>query len=107
LPRGSRPKPFNIAKHDEVTVLDACTANGIAFAPFFPLGGGRTDLNDERLAMVAARHDTTVSQIALAWLLALSSVTLSISGTGSLTHLEENIAAGSITLTQEDLADLA
>jgi len=98
---------FHIARRDEVAVLDACTANGIAFAPFFPLGGGRTSLNDKRLARVAARHDATVSQIALAWLLALSSVTLAIPGTGSLAHLEENIAAGSITLTAEDLADLA
>jgi pyridoxine 4-dehydrogenase len=98
---------FHIARRDEVAVLDACTANGIAFAPFFPLGGGRTDLNDKRLARVAARHDATVSQIALAWLLALSPVTLAIPGTGSLDNLEENIAAGSITLTPEDLADLA
>jgi aryl-alcohol dehydrogenase-like predicted oxidoreductase len=98
---------FHIARRDDVAVLDACAANGIAFAPFFPLGGGRSDLNDNRLARVAARHGATVSQIALAWLLALSPVTLAIPGTGSLAHLEENIAAGSITLTPEDLADLA
>ncbi len=98
---------FHIAKRDDVAVLDACTADGIAFAPFFPLGGGRSDTNDNRLARVAARHDATVSQIALAWLLALSPVTLAIPGTGSLAHLEENSAAGSITLTPEDFADLA
>lgn len=97
---------FHIAKRDDVAVLDACMADGIAFAPFFPLGGGRSDLNDPRLARVADRHDAPVSQIALAWLLALSPVTLAIPGTGSLVHLEENIAAGSITLTPEDLADL-
>ncbi|GHO72691.1 oxidoreductase [Ktedonobacter sp. SOSP1-85] len=97
---------FHIAKRDEVVVLDACTANGIAFAPFFPLGGGRTDLNNERLARVATRHAATVSQIALAWLLALSPVTIAIPGTGSLAHLEENIATGSIALTPQDLADL-
>ena len=98
---------FHVARRDEVAVLDACTANGIVFAPFFPLGGGRTDLNDDRLVRVAARHGATASQIALAWLLALSPITLAIPGTGSLAHLEENIAAGSITLTPEDLADLA
>jgi aryl-alcohol dehydrogenase-like predicted oxidoreductase len=97
---------FHIAKRDDVAVLDVCAENGIAFAPFFPLGGGRSDINDNRLARVAARHDATVSQIALAWLLALSPVTLAIPGTGSLVHLEENIAAGSISLTPEDLADL-
>ena len=97
---------FHIARRDDVAVLDACAADGIAFAPFFPLGGGRSDLNDNRLGKVAARHGATVSQIALAWLLALSPVTLAIPGTGSLAHLEENIAASSITLTPEDLADL-
>ena len=98
---------FHIARRDDVAVLEACTADGIAFAPFFPLGGGRSDLNDDRLVRVASRHGATVSQTALAWLLALSPVTLAIPGTGSLAHLEENIAAGSITLTLEDLADLA
>jgi pyridoxine 4-dehydrogenase len=97
---------FHIAKRDDVAILDACTENGIAFTPFFPLGGGRSDLNDPRLARVAARHGATVSQIALAWLLALSPITLAIPGTSSLAHLEENIAAGSITLTSENLADL-
>ena len=97
---------FHIARREDVALLNACAENGIAFAPFFPLGGGRSDLNDTRLARVAARHGATVSQIALAWLLTLSPVTLAIPGTGSLVHLEENIAAGSITLTPEDFADL-
>jgi aryl-alcohol dehydrogenase-like predicted oxidoreductase len=97
---------FHIAQREDVAVLDACSAEGIAFAPFFPLGGGRTDLSDDGLERVAARHGATVSQIALAWLLALSLVTLAIPGTGSLAHLEENIAAGSITITAEDRADL-
>jgi aryl-alcohol dehydrogenase-like predicted oxidoreductase len=97
---------FHFAGRDDVAVLDACMADGIAYVPFFPLGGGRSDLNDRRLARIAARHGATVSQIALAWLLALSPVTLAIPGTGSLAHLEENIAAGSIVLTSEDLADL-
>jgi aryl-alcohol dehydrogenase-like predicted oxidoreductase len=97
---------FHIARRDDVAVLDVCAENGIAFVPFFPLGGGRSDFNDPRLARVAARHGASVSQIALAWLLALSPATLAIPGTGSLVHLEENIAAGSITLTPEDLADL-
>jgi pyridoxine 4-dehydrogenase len=98
---------FHIARRDDVALLDACEEDSIAFVPFFPLGGGRSDLNDPRLTGVAARHGATVSQIALAWLLALSPVTLAIPGTGSLAHLEENVAAGSIALTPEDLADLA
>jgi aryl-alcohol dehydrogenase-like predicted oxidoreductase len=98
---------FHIAKRDEMAMLTACAADGIAFAPFFPLGGGMTDINDERLVKVAARHGATVSQIALAWLMALAPVTLAIPGTGSLAHLEENIAARSITLSPADVADLA
>jgi aryl-alcohol dehydrogenase-like predicted oxidoreductase len=98
---------FHVAKRDEIDVLTACAADGIAFAPFFPLGGGMTDISDERLRKVAARHGATVSQIALAWLLALSPVTLAIPGTGSLAHLEDNLAARSITLSPEDVADLA
>ena len=81
-------------------------ASGIAFVPFFPLGGGMVDINGDRLARVAARRGATPSQIALAWLLALSPITLAIPGTGSLAHLEENMAARKITLTAEDLAEL-
>jgi aryl-alcohol dehydrogenase-like predicted oxidoreductase len=98
---------FHIAKRDDTALLDACATRGIAFAPFFPLGGSGTDISDPRLAKIAARHGATVPQMALAWLLALSPVTLAIPGSGSLAHLEDNIAAGSIALTDEDLAELA
>ena len=98
---------FHIAKRNEANLLEACEANGIAFVPFGPMGSGHTDLNDASLAKVAARHGATVSQIALAWLLAVSPVTLAIPGTGNLAHLEENIAARSIALNPDDLADLA
>jgi pyridoxine 4-dehydrogenase len=98
---------FHVAKRDDAAVLDACATRGIAFAPFFPLGGSAADLGDARLAKVAARHGATAPQIALAWLLAVSPVTLAIPGTGSLAHLEDNVAASSIALTDEDLAELA
>jgi pyridoxine 4-dehydrogenase len=97
---------FHVAKRDDAALLDACATRGIAFAPFFPLGGGVTDINDPRLAKLAARHGATPPQIALAWLLSISPVTLAIPGTGTLAHLEANMAAGSITLTDEDLAEL-
>jgi aryl-alcohol dehydrogenase-like predicted oxidoreductase len=98
---------FHIANRGGTAVLDACTQTGIAFVPFFPLGGGRAGMNDPGLVKVAGRHGATARQIALAWLLALSPVTLAIPGTGSVTHLEENLAARSISLTEGDLSDLA
>lgn len=93
---------FHVAKRDDVAILDVCAEGGIAFVPFSPLGGGHADLGDERLAKLAARHGATVSQLALAWLLRSSPVTLAIPGTGSIAHLEENLAAGSLALTAED-----
>jgi len=98
---------FHVGNRGDAELLAACEEAGIAYVPFFPLGGGTSDLSDDRMAMVAARHGATVPQIALAWLLASSPVTLAIPGTGSLGHLEENMGAGSITLTPEDLSDLA
>ena len=98
---------FSIAKRDDLALLHTCAEGGIAFVPFGPIGGGRVDLASEALVRIAARHDATVSQVALAWLLALSPVTLAIPGTGSLAHLEENMAAGAIALTSDDLAELA
>lgn len=90
----------------DLEMLAACEEAGIAFAPFFPLGGGR-ELDDDRLAKVAARHRASVAQIGLAWLLSSSPVTLAIPGTGSVRHLEENMATESVVLSDEDLADLA
>lgn len=98
---------FHLGKRKEKDVYDACVKSGIAFVPFFPLGGGYTKLDGARTKKVAARHGATVSQIALAWLLASSRMTVAIPGTGSLAHLEENVAAAKIRLTEQDLADLA
>ncbi|WP_328839639.1 oxidoreductase [Streptomyces europaeiscabiei] len=98
---------FHADRRDDSVLLSACEEAGIAYVPFFPLGGGLTDLTGDRITKVARRQGSTVPQIALAWLLAASPVTLAIPGTGSLEHLEENTAAASITLTREDLADLS
>lgn len=98
---------FHLASRAGTDVLDACASEGIAFVPFFPLGGGRHDLTGQQIVAVADRHGATLSQVALAWLLALSPVTLAIPGTGSLAHLEENMAARTVVLTEQDLAELA
>lgn len=98
---------FHAAQRDDLDLLHACEAAGIAFVPYFPLGGGMTDLASENITRVAQRHGATIPQIALAWLLATAPVTLAIPGTGSITHLEENMAAADIHLTDGDLAQLS
>ncbi|MEV0573610.1 oxidoreductase [Streptomyces sp. NPDC050392] len=91
---------------DDLALLAECEAAGIAYVPFFLLGGGREPLDTRRLEKVAARLDATVAQVQLALLLASSPVMLAIPGTGNLAHLEENMAARDLTLTDEDLAEL-
>jgi aryl-alcohol dehydrogenase-like predicted oxidoreductase len=97
---------FHVARRDETALLETCAADSVAFVPFGPIGGGHTDLGDTSRARVAARYGAAVPQIALAWLLARSPVILAIPGTGSVAHLEENLAAGSIALTEEDVAEI-
>ena len=95
--------------HDDV--LDLCRDRQIAFVPFFPLGsaftGGPKKLAaDPAIARTAAKHDVTPTQVALAWLLNRYDRMLLIPGTTSVTHLEENLAAGNVTLDDDDLQTL-
>ncbi|GIF97052.1 oxidoreductase [Catellatospora citrea] len=94
---------YNIANRDDDPLVDACAAAGVAYVPFFPVGGFQP-LTAEHLATVAKRHGASVAQVALAWLLARSPNILLIPGTGSLAHLAENIAAADLALTEDDLA---
>lgn len=91
---------------DDMAMLAECEEAGIAYVPYFPLGGGGNPLDAERLGKVAARLGATTTQVQLASLLAFSPSLLAIPGTGSLDHLEENMAAGGLALTAEDLAVL-
>ncbi|MFE2759828.1 oxidoreductase [Streptomyces halstedii] len=91
---------------DDMAMLAECEEAGIAYVPYFPLGGGGNPLDAERLGKVAARLGATTTQVQLASLLAFSPSLLAIPGTGSLDHLEENMAAGGLVLTAEDLAVL-
>lgn len=97
---------YNVLERDSEEVLRICEENGIAFIPYFPMGGGRWAQGNETLKKVAERHQATVGQIALAWLLARSKIILPIPGTSSLEHLRENIAAANIELTPEDMEAL-
>jgi len=96
---------YNVANREEGAVLNACENAGIGFIPWFPLAAGDLDGVDW-IESVADRHDATPHQIALAWLLAHSDVTLPIPGTSSIDHLEQNVAVADIELTDEDLATL-
>ncbi len=95
---------YNVANRDSEAVLEACEEYGIGFVPWYPLAAGDLGDLDEELDAVAAAHDATRRQVALAWLLERSDVTLPIPGTSSVEHLEENVAAAALELTGEDLA---
>jgi pyridoxine 4-dehydrogenase len=97
---------FDPASAGETALAELAAAEGIAFVPFGGLGSGHGSARDEDYAMIARRHGATVAQVALAHALALSPNILAIPGTGSLAHLEENVAARPLTLTPEDIAAL-
>jgi pyridoxine 4-dehydrogenase len=97
--------PMSLADRRSLPVLDECTARGIAFAPFFPLGSAFADgnpvLNSPQVMSIATRLGRTPAQIALAWLLSFRPNILLIPGTSSVRHLEENLAVGDIELDAE------
>ncbi len=97
---------FNLQDRDAEDVLDACTNRGLAFIPWFPLAAGPLARPGGPLDQIAERHDATPSQIALAWLLNRSPAVLPIPGTSSIEHLEENVGAAQIALTDGDMAEL-
>ena len=96
---------YNARERSSESVLASCERLGIAFLPYFPLGGTR-GLQGGALKRVARRHGASVPQIALAWLLAHSRVMLPIPGSSSIAHLEENVAAAAIRLGETDLREL-
>jgi pyridoxine 4-dehydrogenase len=96
---------YNLAHRDDDTLIDDLAKQGIAYVPFFPLGGF-TPMQSSTLSSVAARLGATPMQVALAWLFHRSPNILLIPGTSSLAHLRENLAAGDVTLSPETLAEL-
>jgi aryl-alcohol dehydrogenase-like predicted oxidoreductase len=96
---------YSFADREWDYVVDYCESKAIAFIPWFPLGAGR--VAGEVLNEVARVHQASSKQVALAWLLRRSKIMLPIPGTSSIEHLEENIAAASLQLTQEDYERLA
>lgn len=96
---------YSFADREWDYVVDYCERNGIAFIPWFPLGGGRAA--GEVLNQVARAHSASPKQIALAWLLKRSPTMLPIPGTSFLEHLEENVAVASLRLTDEEFQRLS
>ncbi|MFF0764917.1 oxidoreductase [Streptomyces sp. NPDC003737] len=96
---------YNLANRQDDALVDRCAAEGIAFAPFFPLGGF-SPLQSDTLHKVAARLEASPQQIALAWLLQRSPAVVVIPGTSSPAHLRENIAAADLVLPADAVAEL-
>jgi aryl-alcohol dehydrogenase-like predicted oxidoreductase len=98
---------YNLTSRKAEPLLDAATTQGIGFIPWFPLASGPLAAPDGPLQKIAAAHGATPSQLALAWLLKRSPVMLPIPGTSRVAHLEENVAAAGITLTDEEFEALS
>ena len=96
---------YNVAHRDDDDLIDSLAAQGIAYVPYFPLGGF-SPLQSDTLESVAARRGATPMAIALAWLLQRSPNILLIPGTSSAIHLRENVAGAALTLSEDDLTEL-
>jgi aryl-alcohol dehydrogenase-like predicted oxidoreductase len=96
---------YSVADREWDYVVDYCERNGIVFLPWFPLGAGR--VASEVLNQVARAHQASAHQVALAWLLKRSPIMLPIPGTSSVKHLEENVAAASLRLSEEEYEKLS
>jgi len=97
---------FNLGDRHAEDVLEICERDGIGFFPYFPLAAGNLAKPSELLDELAHRHDATPAQVALAWLLARSPVMLPIPGTGLVGHLEENVDAAELRLSEEEVREL-
>jgi pyridoxine 4-dehydrogenase len=100
IPIVSVQNRYSFADREWDYVVDYCERNGTAFIPWYPLGAGK--VAGEVLDRIARAHSSSPTQIALAWLLRRSPIMLPIPGTSSIEHLEQNVAAASLRLTDED-----
>lgn len=97
---------YNIEDRAHEDVVDYCDQHGIAFIPWFPVAAGALAKPGGKLDSAAKAHGATVSQLSLAWLLQRSKVILPIPGTSSVKHLEENVAAAAVTLTEAEWSEI-
>ena len=97
---------YNIANRPDDALIDALAEQGIAYVPYFPLGGF-TPLQSDTLDAVAARLDATPMAVALAWLLQRSPNILLIPGTSSVAHLHDNVTGAALQIPEDALAALS
>jgi len=98
---------YNLVNRESQDVLDYCEREGLAFIPWWPMAVGKLAGQNGPVAAIARQTDHAPSQVALAWLLRRSPVMLPIPGTGSVAHLEENVGAAEVELTDEQFATLS
>ncbi|MET0475617.1 MAG: aldo/keto reductase [Mycobacterium sp.] len=98
---------YNMAERGAEPLLAACEANGIAFIPWAPLGAGPLVAEGGPLQRIAGEHHIKPSQLAVAWLLKRSPVMVPIPGTSSVAHLDENVSAAEVTLTDDEFDALS
>ena len=97
---------YNLVSRRAEDVLNYCEANGIGFIPWRPIDGGNLESTSAEFKAIMDKHGASASQLALAWMLKRSPVMLPIPGTGKVKHLEENVAAAAIELSDDDFATL-
>ncbi|MET3928089.1 aldo/keto reductase [Devosia sp. 2618] len=97
---------YNLVSRKAEDVLNYCEANGIGFIPWRPIDGGNLAATSAEFRAIADKHNASPSQLALAWMLKRSPVMLPIPGTGKVKHLEDNVAAAAIKLSDDDFATL-
>jgi aryl-alcohol dehydrogenase-like predicted oxidoreductase len=97
---------YNLSDRQHEDVVDYCEKHKLAFIPWFPVAAGKLARPGGKLDQAAKRHDVTVSQLSIAWLLFRSPVILPIPGTSSIEHLEENIASANVKLTEAEWKEI-
>ncbi len=97
---------YNLSDRQHEDVLEYCEKNNIAFIPWFPVASGKLAQAGGALDEIAKRHSATVAQLSLAWLLHRSPVILPIPGTSSVAHLEENMKAAEVSLSEQEMEEI-
>lgn len=97
---------YNLTNRKSEDVLNYCVREGLGFIPWFPIAAGELAKDGGPVDEIAKAHDATAAQVALAWLLARAQIVLPIPGTSSVAHLEENVHAAEVHLTNDEVAEL-